>query len=76
MTTGKFHWIENMFTQQVLGLATESIEPTKLILITQALSTVTENPWWPHLLFVVAVSYQHDTAGSGVNRDKLSLGVN
>jgi hypothetical protein len=61
MTTGKFHWIENMFT---------------LILITPALSTITENLWWPQMLFVVAASYQHNTAGSGVNRDKLSLGVN
>jgi len=57
MTTGKFHWIENMFTHQVLGLATESIEPIKLIPITPALSTVTGNPWWPHLFFPCSDSY-------------------
>jgi len=44
MTTGKFHSIENVFTHQLLGLATESTEPTKLIPITPALSTVTEDP--------------------------------
>jgi len=57
MITGKFHWIENMFTHQALGLATESNEPNKVILITPALSTVTGNPCWPHLFFSCFDSY-------------------
>jgi Sushi repeat (SCR repeat) len=57
MTTDKFYWNlnENISTNKVLGIATESTEPTILMSITPALSTITEDPWWPYLFFLALI---------------------
>jgi hypothetical protein len=57
MTTDEIYRnsIENISTNEVFGKANESIEPTILMPITPALSTITEDPWWPYLFFLLLI---------------------